>query len=137
MRTTVVPGLSHSATLTVGNDLTVPALAPHYVSFSDMPPVFATAYMVGFIEATCIECLQGHLDDGERTVGVQVNVSHTAATPIGMTVTVEVRLAEVAGRTLTFDVKAYDDAGSIGEGVHKRAVIDVDRFMKKIQNKTR
>ena len=135
MRTTVVPGLSHSATLTVGDELTVPALAPHFASFSDMPPVFATAFMVGFIEATCIECLHGHLDDAERSVGVQVDVSHSAATPVGMTITAEVRLTEVAGRILTFDVRTYDDAGPIGEGVHKRAVIEVDRFMKKLRSK--
>ena len=137
MRATLVPGLSHRATLTVRNELTVPALTPHFVSFSDMPTVFATAYMVGFIEETCIECLQGHLDEGEHSVGIHVDVSHTAATPIGMTVTADVRLVDVAGRILTFEVRASDDAGPIGEGMHTRAVIEVDRFMKKLQTKTR
>ena len=137
MRTTLVPGLSHKATLSIGHELTVPALAPHFSSFSDMPPVFATAYMVGFIEATCIECLKEHLDEGERSVGIHVNVSHTAATPSAMTVSAQVRLVEVAGRILTFEVKVFDDGGSIGEGSHKRAVIDVDRFLKKLETRTR
>ena len=135
MRETVVPGLSHRASLTVTEELTVPALSPHFADFSEMPPVFATAFLVGFIEATCIECLEGHLDEGERTVGVHVNVGHTAATPIGMTVAAEVRLTEVDGRMLTFEVEAFDDAGSIGKGVHKRAVIDFDRFLKKLESK--
>ena len=135
MRASVVPGLSHRASLTVTDELVVPALSPHFPDFSEMPPVFATAYLVGFIEATCIECLQGHLDEGERTVGVRVNVSHSAATPTGMTVTADVRLTEVAGRILTFEVHAFDDAGSIGEGVHQRAVINVDRFLKKLETK--
>ena len=95
MKPTLAPGLTHEATLTVTDDLTVPHVSPHVAAFNDMPAVFATAYMVGFIEATCIECIRAHLDEGEHSVGTQVNVTHTAATPVGMTVTARVRLTEV------------------------------------------
>ena len=135
MRASLVPGLSHRATLSVSDTLTVPALSDRFGSFADMPPVFATAFMVGFIEATCIECLAPHLEEGERSVGVHVNVSHTAATPTGMSVAAEVRLTEVEGRMLTFEVQVSDDAGLIGEGVHQRAIIELDRFLKKLETK--
>ena len=135
MRPSLVAGLSHKASMSVSDALTVPALSVHFDSFSDMPAVFATAFMVGFIEATCIECLKPHLDDGEHSVGVHVNVGHTAATPTGMSVTADVRLTQVDGRILTFEVQVSDDAGSIGEGVHQRAVIQLDRFLKKLEAK--
>lgn len=135
MKDSLKPGLTHQLTLTVDDSLTVPAVSPHFPAFADMPPVFATAMMVGFIEATCIELMAPHLDDGEHSVGVQVNVSHDAATPVGMGVRAEVDLIKVEGRILTFEVRALDDAGPIGSGVHKRAVILKDRFMVKVAAK--
>ncbi|WP_299962340.1 thioesterase family protein [uncultured Roseobacter sp.] len=100
-----------------------------------MPPVFATAYMVAFLEATCIELLAPHLDEGEHTVGIHVDVSHVAATPVGMNVKAQVELVEIAKRTLTFKVFAYDESGLIGEGLHKRAVIHVGMFMAAVNSK--
>lgn len=137
MKPTLHPGLTHSATLVVDQSLTVPQVSPKLDAFGDMPPVFATAFMVAFIEATCIEAIAKHLDDGEHSVGIHVDVSHLAATPVGMTVTVEVTLADVDGRTLLFDVIASDDAGPIGSGTHRRAVIDVRKFMSRTQDKQR
>lgn len=135
MKDNLKPGLTHTAALVVDDSLTVPCVSPHLSAFSDMPPVFATAMMVGFIEATCIELMAPHLDVGEHSVGVNVDVSHTAATPVGMGVRAEVILTAVEGRILTFDVKAFDDAGPIGGGLHKRAVILTDRFMMKVAAK--
>lgn len=135
MKDSLIPGLTHQAVLTVDDSLTVPQVSSHLTAFADMPPVFATAMMVGFIEATCIELMAPHLDDGEHSVGVNVEVSHTAATPVGMWVRATVELTAVEGRILTFDVKAFDDAGPIGGGVHKRAVIVRDKFMQKVAAK--
>jgi fluoroacetyl-CoA thioesterase len=135
MKTTLARGLEHEATLTVTEDLTVPRVSPHLDDFADMPPVFATAFMVGLIEATCIACIREHLDPGEHSVGTHVDVSHVAATPVGLTVTARVRLTAVDRRALTFEVEASDDAGPIGSGTHRRAVIDVERFMGKVREK--
>lgn len=135
MRESLKPGLSHAASLTVTEDLTVPRVSPHLTAFSDMPPVFATAFMVGFVEATCIELMAAHLDPGEHSVGIQVDLSHTAATPVGLTVRAEVELIAVEKRSLTFRVQVFDDQGPIGAGTHRRAVIAVDRFMDKVAEK--
>ncbi|WP_114391306.1 thioesterase family protein [Notoacmeibacter marinus] len=135
MKDTLLPDLGHTGELKVTPDLTVPEVSDHLTAFSDMPPVFATAMMVGFIEATCIEAIAPHLDDGEHSVGTHINVSHFAATPVGMTVRVEVRLTQVERRMLTFKVEAFDDVGLIGKGSHHRAVIDKDRFVAKAEEK--
>ncbi|MFI6363953.1 thioesterase family protein [Nocardia sp. NPDC050630] len=101
-----------------------------------MPPVFATAMMIGFIEQTCINGLRPHLSDAQRTVGTHVDVSHVAATPEGMTVTATVTLVEVDGRNLRFDVSCHDESGLIGAGTHRRAVVDFDAFMRRVADKT-
>jgi fluoroacetyl-CoA thioesterase len=128
------PGLRHVQTLPVDQSLTVPAVSKAF-AFEDMPPVFATAFMVGFIEWACIEALRPYLDADERTVGTHVDVSHTAATPVGLTVTAEVELIAAEGRKLRFKVACRDDAGPIGEGFHERAVIDLARFMARVAAK--
>ena len=115
MKPTLAPGLSHGASLCVTDALTVPKVSDAIAPFADMPPVFATAFMVAHVEATCISCLRGHLDDGEHTIGTRVDLSHTAATPVGMDVTASVELTEVDGRTLTFHVEVRDEAGPIGK----------------------
>ena len=132
MKPTLAPGLTPEATLRVTDDLTVPRASPQFTTFAVMPRVFATAYMAGFVEAACIDCVRRHLDLGEHSVGTHVDVSHVAATPVGMEVSVRVRLTEVDRRALVFEVEASDVAGPIGEGTHRRAVIDIARFMAKI-----
>ena len=74
-------GLRHSATIRVTRELTVPALPLELGDLADMPPVFATAYMVAFIETTCIAALKPHLAPGQHSVGTHIDVSHLAATP--------------------------------------------------------
>lgn len=95
MKDSLQPGLKHTGSLEVLSSMTVPNVCEELTAFADMPPVFATAIMVGFIEATCIECIADHLDEGEHTVGTHINVSHTAATPSGMNVRAEVSLTHV------------------------------------------
>ena len=126
-------GLKHQQSITVTTDLTVPSVSPHFAGFQDMPPVFATAFMVAFVEDTCVAALKPHLAPGQRSVGTHVNVSHTAATPIGRTAHCEVELVEVEGRKLKFKVLCSDEKGPIGEGFHERALIDLERFMAKLK----
>lgn len=102
---------------------------------SGLVEVFATPMMVALIEQTCLESVLPHLEEGQGTVGTLVNVSHVSATPVGQRVWCESELVEVDRRRLVFSVKAYDEAGLIGEGTHERFVIDTARFMEKLQSK--
>ena len=102
---------------------------------SGLVEVFATPMMVALIEQTCLESVLPYLDEGQGTVGTLVNVTHVSATPVGMRVWCDSELTEVDRRRLVFKVKAYDEAGLIGEGTHERFVIDTVKFMEKIQNK--
>lgn len=128
-------GLKHTLSMTVDESLTVPAVSRAFTGFADMPPVFATAFLVGFVEWTCIEALKPYLTADQRTVGVRVNLSHSAATPIGMIVTAEVELISVEGRKLRFNVVCRDQFEIICEGTHDRFVIDVPRFMERLKSK--
>jgi len=132
---TVIPGITHTLSLKVDDRLLVTAFAPQFSAFADLPPVFATAFMVGFMEWACIEALKPYLLDGENTVGTHVYLSHVAPTPLGMTVTAQVELVEVKGRTLRFRVDCYDECDLIGTGFHERTVIDTVRFMAKVRKK--
>lgn len=134
-RPTLTVGLLHREQMVVADRHTVPRVALDWSGFRDMPPVFATAMMIGFIEQTCIEALHSYLSPEQRTVGTHVDVSHIAATPVGMTVTANVELIEAEGRILLFRVACHDDAGLIGEGLHRRAIIDLDRFMQRLASK--
>lgn len=129
------PGLRHSETLTVSEALSVPTQARHFDPHTEMPPVFATAQMIAFVEWTCVHALAPYLAPDQRTVGTRVEMTHTAATPIGMTVTAEVELISIDGRTLRFKVACRDEKESIGDGFHERTVIDNDRFMARLATK--
>ena len=102
---------------------------------SGLVDVFATPMLVALVEQTCYESVLPHLDEGQGTVGTLVNVSHLSATPIGKRVWCDSELTEVDRRRLVFCVKAYDEAGLIGEGTHERFVIDTEKFMAKISAK--
>jgi fluoroacetyl-CoA thioesterase len=130
------PGLKGTRTITVDEALTVPSVATSHFGFFDMPPVFATALLVGFVEWTCIEALRPFLGEGQRTVGVHVDLSHSAATPIGMKVTAEIELVERNDRKLRFKVLVRDEADLISEGFHERYIIDIERFMARLEKKS-
>ncbi|MBD3732691.1 MAG: thioesterase family protein [Sphingopyxis sp.] len=121
-------GLSFRSTIMVDAKLTVPQIPLPLGVMANMPPVFATAYMIAFVEATCIEALAPYLGEGEATVGTHVDISHAAATPVGMRVTAEVVLEALERRKLRFRVCCSDEASLIGEGFHERAVIDGAAF---------
>lgn len=102
---------------------------------SGLVKVFATPMMIALIEQTCYESVLPYLEEGQGTVGTLVNVTHSAATPVGMRVWCESQLVKVDRRRLVFEVKAYDECGLIGEGRHERFVIDSAKFQAKIDAK--
>ena len=97
---------------------------------SGLVSVFSTAMMIAGMEATAVEAVQPLLGPGETTVGVHVDVAHKAATPLGMRVTFACELLAVSpnGKGLTFRVEARDETGVIGEGLHRRVVVDKEKF---------
>lgn len=98
-------------------------------------PVFATPMLVAIMENAAINALDGLLPVGQSSVGTKIDVAHTAATPIGMTVTASALLIEVDGRRLVFQILAEDDTGAVGKGTHERVIIDLEKFMAKVNAK--
>ena len=120
MRDTLEPGIRYEFTYEVPDTKTVPALYPESPEFQAMPRVFATGFLVGLIEWTCIQAVNPHLDwPREQTVGTHIDLGHSAPTPPGCPVTVAVELVEVEKRRLRFRVSARDDVGAISEGTHE------------------
>ncbi|MBC7908263.1 MAG: thioesterase family protein [Rhodospirillaceae bacterium] len=113
----------------------VPVLYPESDIFLSMPSVFATGYMVGLMEWACAEALRPHLDEGEGSLGVLVDVNHIAPTLPGQTVTVTVTCDKAEGRKLGWSLVARDELDVIGEGRHERAVVAWDRFNQKLDEK--
>ena len=138
MKDTLQPGLTHQFKFKVPPTKTVPRLYPESEAFQQMPAVLATGYMVGLMEWACIEAIKPHLDwPREQSLGTLVSFSHLAATPPGLTVTVDVRLDKMEGRKLTFSVSAHDGVDRISEGTHERFVIDAAKFNAKVAEKAR
>jgi fluoroacetyl-CoA thioesterase len=135
MKATLKPGLTHRVVYTVTERTTVPYTYPDSAIIAAMPKVFATGFMIMLMERACTEFLGAHLDPGEGSVGVHVDVSHLAATPVGMTVAVDAECAQIVDRRITFNVKAHDDLDLIGEGRHERFVVDWDKFNARVAEK--
>ena len=132
---TLRPGLAHAETILITDRLIVPEMADYFSNFAAMPPVFATAYLVAFVEWTCVRALADHLLDGEATVGTKVDLSHEAATPVGMKATAAIMLIAMEGRMLRFKVECRDARDEIGAGFHERFVIDEARFLSRLEQK--
>lgn len=129
MKESLKPGIRYEHKFVIPTSKTVPALYPESPEFLAMPEVFATGFLVGFLEWACIKAINPHLDwPREQTVGTHINVSHEAATPPGLEVTARVELVEVDGRKLVFAVEAHDGVDLISRGRHARFVIDKSRF---------
>jgi fluoroacetyl-CoA thioesterase len=138
MKETLRPGLTYRFRFTVTPTKTVPHLYPESALFQQMPAVLATGYLVGLMDWACIEALRPHLDwPREQSLGTHVNFSHRAATPPGLTVTVEVRLDRVEGRRLYFTLRADDGVDTISEGTHERVVVDAEAFSARVAEKAR
>ena len=128
MKPTLSAGLKHSFAYEVPVTKTVPHLYEESSELQAMPEVFATAYMIGLMEWTCVQLLAPHLDEGEGSVGVHVDVSHVSATPPGLTVTVEAECIELKGPRAKFRVRAHDGVDEIGTGIHDRFIVAWNRF---------
>lgn len=136
MKPTLQAGLRHQFRYTVPDNKTVPHLYPESESFQQMPQVLATGFMVGLMEWACIEAIKPHLDwPREQSLGTLVNFPHLAATPPGLTITVDVTLDRVDGRRLQFSVVAHDGVDRITEGSHERVVIDKEKFDSRLSTK--
>ncbi|MEM8569418.1 MAG: thioesterase family protein [Pseudomonadota bacterium] len=129
------PGLSVGDRATFSREVpaheTVSRLFSDSELLSQMPDVYATAYMVGFMEWACCEQLAPYYEEGQCSLGIHVEMSHTAPTVPGMTVTVLSEVAEIDTRFVTFKVTARDNSGVIGEGRHRRALVDRETFAAK------
>jgi len=128
VKPTLKAGLKHSFAYTVPVTKTVPHLYEEAPQLAVMPEVFATGFMVGLMEWTCVQLLEPHLDEGEGSLGVHIDVSHKAATPPGFTVTVEAECTEVRGPRARFKISAHDGIEEIGAGTHERFIVGWDRF---------
>ena len=93
--------------------------------------VYATPCMVALMEGAACEALSDALPEEKTSVGIELSISHLSATPVGMDVRAEAEVTAVDGSVITFQITAYDEAGKIGEGIHKRAIITTQRFLDK------
>ena len=121
------PGALGTAELVVQDSDLASALSPDHADA--FPDVFATARMVALMEMAASRAMAGILEDGELTAGVWVNVTHTAATPPGLTVRASARFLAMEGKFYRFEVFAEDDAGEIGKGLHDRAIVRHERLL--------
>lgn len=136
MKEALKPGIKYEHQFTVTKSKTVPALYPESPDFLSMPEVFATGYMVGFLEWACIMAIKPYLDwPDEQTVGTYIDVSHEAATPPGLIVTARVELIAVEGRKLIFAVEGDDGVDIIFKGRHERMVINKLKFDERAKKK--
>ena len=125
----LTPGIKGSASCVVGPEDTAKALGSGAVD------VFSTPKLVALMEKAALLSVRDYLDEGMDTVGTRLDISHSAATPVGMTVRAESELIEVDRRRLVFSVKAWDETELVGEGTHERFIIDRDKFLAKCSSK--
>jgi len=136
MKETLKPGIKCEHKFLVPPSKTAPSLYPESEEFVALPEVFATGFLVGFLEWSCIKSINPHLDwPNEQTVGTHIDVSHEAATPPGLEITASVELIEVEGRRLVFTVEAHDGVDLISKGRHERFVINKEKFDAKANEK--
>ena len=97
--------------------------------------VYATPCMVALMEGAACEAIQEALSDSQTTVGTELNIQHISATPVGLEVRAEAEVVAVEGKVITFEVKAFDEAGEIGKGTHKRVIVNTQKFLEKAYDK--
>jgi predicted thioesterase len=123
------PGITGSAQDTVTEERTAASMG------SGGLRVYATPRMTAMMEYTAWSSVEPYMEDGMGTVGTKLDISHLAASPVGAEIRYESELTEVDRRRLVFSVKAFDDAGLIGEGTHERFIIDNAKFMSRAESK--
>ena len=122
-------GIRNSKELTVTEDMTAASAG------SGGQPVFSTPHMVALMETTAWSSVEPYMDEGKSTVGTHLDIAPLSASPVGAQVRSESELVEIDGRRLVFRVSASDDAGLIGEGMHERFIIDIEKFMARTEAK--
>jgi predicted thioesterase len=125
----IQPGLAGGAEMTVGPEHTAPRVGSGRIA------VLATPVMINLIEAAALAAVEHLLPPGHQSLGIQLDVGHYAATPVGLHVIAAAEVIEVEGRTITFRVEARDEREPIGGGTHKRVVVNVERFDARVQRK--
>jgi fluoroacetyl-CoA thioesterase len=136
MKPSLKPGLTHQFSYAVPVTKAVPHLYDEAPELQTMPEVFATGFMVGLLEWTCVQLLKPHLDEGEGSLGIHIDVNHKSATPPGLIVTVEAECIEVRGPRAKFKLRAHDGVDEISTGTHERFIVSWDRFAKSVASKT-
>jgi predicted thioesterase len=122
-------GVKGSAQIRVGEEQTAPRVGSGRVR------VLATPVMINMMEAAALDAIESLLPEGHQSLGTHLDVGHYAATPVGMTLRATAEVTKIDGRNVEFRVEAYDDRERIGDGTHKRVVVNVERFDKRIQRK--
>jgi fluoroacetyl-CoA thioesterase len=125
----ITPGLTGKAELVVGPEHTAPFVGSGKIA------VLATPVMINLFEAAALAAVEHLLPAGHQSLGIHLDVSHTAATPVGLRVTATAEVSHVEGRTISFQVAARDEFETIGGGSHRRVVVSVSRFDERVQRK--
>jgi predicted thioesterase len=127
----ITPGLTGTAEIVVGPEHTAPFVGSGRIA------VLATPVMINVIEAASLAAVEHLLPAGHQSLGIHLDVSHVAATPVGLRVTATAEVIGVEGRTVRFRVEAHDEVETIGGGTHERVVVSVERFDERVQRKVR
>ena len=127
----ITPGLTGTAEIVVGPEHTAPFVGSGRIA------VLATPVMINVIEAAALNAIEHLLPVGHQSLGIHLDVTHVAATPVGLWVTATAAVLRVEGRTITFRVEARDEVEAIGSGIHQRVVVSVARFDERVQRKVR
>jgi fluoroacetyl-CoA thioesterase len=125
----IVPGLTGTAEIIVGPEHTAPFVGSGRIA------VLATPVMINIVEAAALAAVEHLLPAGHQSLGIRLDISHTAATPVGLRVTATAEVTRVEGRTISFRVTARDEFEPIGGGSHERVVVSVARFDERVQRK--
>jgi fluoroacetyl-CoA thioesterase len=127
----ITPGLIGTAEIVVGPEHTAPFVGSGRIA------VLATPVMINVIEAASLAAVEHLLPVGHQSLGIHLDVSHVAATPVGLRVTATAEVVGLEGRTIKFRVEARDEIETIGGGSHERVVVSVERFDERVQRKVR
>src|SRR5579883_3252800 len=127
----VTPGLTGSSEIVVGPEHTAPFVGSGRIT------VLATPVMINIIEAAALAAIEHLLPSGHQSLGIHLDISHVAATPVGLRVTATAEVVRLEGRTVTFRVEARDELEALGGGTHQRVVVSVARFDERVQRKLR
>jgi fluoroacetyl-CoA thioesterase len=127
----ITPGLTGTSEIVVGPEHTAPFVGSGRIA------VLATPVMINVIEAAALAAIEHLLPAGHQSLGIHLDVSHVAATPVGLRVSATAEVVGIEGRTVTFRVEARDEVETIGGGTHQRVVVSVERFDERVQRKLR